>query len=93
MDVVCVARPMSPWLREAVIDKRCSTEETLYDIIRYVEDNLSIKQENQNHIFMVVLNQEDDFDQLLRKEGYWTRMEIMPPSVDFGMMKRRKQLI
>jgi hypothetical protein len=68
--VVCVARSMSPWLGEAVIDNRCSTEKTLYDIIRYVEDNLSIKQENQNYIFMVVLNQEADFDQLLLKEGY-----------------------
>lgn len=68
--VVCAVRPMSPWPGEAVIDNRCSTEEILYDIIRYVETNLSINQENQNSIFMVLLDINDDFDRLLRKEGY-----------------------
>jgi hypothetical protein len=43
--VVCAVRTMSPW-GEAVIDNRCSTEEILYDVILYVEENLSIKQEN-----------------------------------------------
>ena len=46
--VVCAERLMSPWLGEVVIDNRCSTEDTLYDIIRYVEDNFSRRKENQN---------------------------------------------
>lgn len=67
--VVCAVRPINPW-GEAVIDNRCTAEETLQDILRYAEDNLSIKQENQNYIFMVVLDNTDLFHQILHKEGY-----------------------
>ena len=89
--VICVARPMSPWLGEAVIDNRCSTEETLYDIIRYVEDNLSIKQENQKYIFMVVLNQKEDFDQLLRKEGY-ENLSLDTGTLQYNLQKEIDQV-
>ncbi len=68
--VVCAVRPISPWLGEAVIDNQCTDEETLQEIIRYVEDNLSVKQEDQNHIFLVVLNGGDGFNQLLQKSRY-----------------------
>jgi N-acetylglutamate synthase-like GNAT family acetyltransferase len=89
--VVCVVRPMSPWLGEAVIDNRCSTYETLYDIIHYTEENLSIKQENQSNIFMVVLNQEDIFDQLLRNDGY-EKLFIETGTLQYNLQKEIQQV-
>lgn len=47
-EVVCFARPISPWLGEVVIDNRCSSKETLNEILRYVEGNLSTNHENHN---------------------------------------------
>jgi GNAT superfamily N-acetyltransferase len=84
--VVCAVRPMSPWLGEAVIDNRCSTVETQYEVIRYVEDNLSNDQEDQRSIFMVVLNQVDDFDELLRKEGY-EKLSIDTGTLQYNLQK------
>ncbi|QHQ59567.1 GNAT family N-acetyltransferase [Anaerocolumna sedimenticola] len=89
--VVCVARPMSPWLGEVVIDNRCSTEKTLYDIIRYVEDNLSIKQENQNYIFLVVLNQEEVFNQLLQNAGY-EKLSLTTGTLQYNLQKEINQV-
>lgn len=84
--VVCAVRPMSPWLGDVVIDSRCTTDKTFYTIIRYIEENLSKKQDNKNYIFVMVCSQEDNFDQFLRKKGYEN-------FVVFGMMRQRKMLI
>jgi GNAT superfamily N-acetyltransferase len=89
--VVCAVRPMSPWPGEAVIDNRCSNEETRYEIIRYVEDNLSIHREYENCIFMVVLDQEDDFDQLLQKEGY-DKLSIDKGTLRYNLQKEINQV-
>ena len=68
--VVCAVRPISPWPGEVVIDLSCSTEEILYEIIRYVEENFSIIQDDQKHISVVVLENGNDMGRLLHKEGY-----------------------
>jgi hypothetical protein len=89
--VVCAVRPISPWPGEVVIDNRCSTEETLYDIIRYVEDNLSNKRDNKNNIFLVVLNQENIFNQILQKEGY-ERLSLDTGTLQYNLEKEIKQV-
>jgi hypothetical protein len=89
--VVCFARPMSPWLGEVVIDNRCSTEKTFNDIIRYVEANLSAKHENHNYIFMVVLDQKDGFDQLLQKEGY-EKLSLDTGTLQYDLQKEIYQV-
>ena len=85
-EVVCIARPASPWLGEAVIDNRCSSEETIKDIIQFVEDNMSKKQENQNYMFLVVLDQKGDFDELLQKEGY-EKLSIDTGTLQYNLEK------
>lgn len=87
--VVCVARPASPWLGEAVIDNRCSNKETLYEIVRYVEDNLSAEHENQKNIFIIVLNQPDYLDQLLQEEGY-ERVFLDTGTLQYDLQKEIK---
>lgn len=84
--VVCAVRPMSPWPGEAVIDTRCSTEDTLFEILRYAEDNLSIRQENHSSIFMVLLDNEDKFDQILQNEGY-ERISIDTGTLCYDLQK------
>ena len=79
--VVCAVRPMSPWPGEAVIDNRCTTEEILKDIIRYAEEHLSIKQGNQNNIFLVVLDNKEELNRLLHEEGY------IRQSIDTGTLQ------
>ncbi len=90
--VVCAVRPMSPWPGEAVIDNRCTTEETLYEIIRFVEDNLSASEENQKHIFLVMLDREDSLDQILHKEGY-EQLKIDTGTLQFDLQKEISQPI
>lgn len=67
--IVCAVRPLYPW-GEAEINNLCSNEAILKNVIGYVEDNLSIEQDNKKRSFMVVLDQEDHLDQLLLKKGY-----------------------
>lgn len=88
--IVCAVRPLYPW-GEAEINNLCSNEETLKDVIGYVESNLSVKEENTNRIFIVVLDKEGYLDQLLHKEGY-EKLSIDTGTLQYNLQKEINQV-
>lgn len=84
-------RPISPWQGEAVIDNRNASKETLKEVIKHAEENLSNEQDGHKYLLLVVCDLKDQLEKLLIQDGY-EKLSIDHSTLQFDVQQEINEI-